>query len=272
MPAAKPELTLGVALREAREAAGLTVEQVSADTRIRATLVRDLEADRFASSGGSVYARGHVKSIASTLRIDAAPLLALFDQAEGSAPVEALLTQPEAVVTTLGGSDFAAAKTASLRPDRRGPRWGVALTGAAAVLIALIGIGSLGGGSGGRSPTALGASPSATPEVSQPTVHATVPPDSTANKPPVTGAQLRVRVIGGKSWVSISNAGGQTLFEGTLGDGQFKDFRDAAKLKVIVGNPPVVSLNCNGRDSGPVAPNSRKVGHFSCTPTGLSST
>ena len=271
MSAAKPELTLGAALREAREAAGLTVEQVSADTRIRATLVRDLEADRFASSGGTVYARGHVKSIAATLRVDAAPLLALFDQAEGTAPAEALLAQTEPVMTTLGGSDFAAAKTASLRPDRRGPRWGVALTGAAAVLIALIGIGSLGGGGGTRTPTALGTSPSATPAPSQPAVEPSQPP-LTANKPPVSGAQLRVRVIGGKSWVSISNAGGQTLFEGTLGDGQYKDFHDGAKLKVIVGNPPVVSLNCNGKDSGPVAPNSRKVGHFSCTPSGLSTT
>lgn len=263
--------TLGAALRAAREAAGLTVEQVSADTRIRATLIRDLEADSFASSGGSVYARGHVKSIAHTLQVDAAPLLALFDAAQGGAPVEVPLAEAEPVATSLGASDFALAKAASLRPDRRGPRWGVALTGAAAVLVALIGIGSLSGG-GGASPAALGGTPTGTPEPSAPAVQPSAPSDITASKPPVTGAQLRVRVIGGASWLSISGAGGQTLFEGTLADGQFKDFRDPAKLKVVVGNSPVVSLNCNGKDSGPVAPDNRKVGHFSCTPAGLAST
>ena len=34
-------------------------------------------------------------------------------------------------------------------------------------------------------------------------------------------------LIGGQSWVSVSNAAGRTLFEGTLQDGQFRDFTDA---------------------------------------------
>ena len=263
-------LTLGAALRKAREAAGLSVEEVSADTRIRATLVRDLEGDRFASSGAAVYARGHIKSIASTLRIDAAPLLALFDEAQGESAAELPLAEPEPVIaTSLGGSDFALSAAASLRPERRGPRWGVALTGAGVVLVALIGIGSLNGG-GGSHPTSLtGGSPSPTPAPTQPTAPATAPPSFTASKPPITGAQLRVRVIGGSSWISISNAGA-TLFEGILSDGQFKDFHDATRLKVIIGNSPVVSLNCNGRDSGPAAANNSKVGHFACTSAGLS--
>lgn len=265
------DLTLGAALRQAREAAGLSVEDVSADTRIRATLVRDLEADRFTSSGGAVYARGHVKSIATTLRVDPAPLLALFDEAQGNPAAELPIELDDPITpTSLGGSDFALSAAAALRPERRGPRWGVALFGAGAVLLALIGIGTLSGGGGSGRQAAL-TGPSATTEPSSPAVQATTPPDITASKPPVTGAQLRVRVIGGSSWVSISNATA-TLFEGILGDGQFKDFHDAVRLKVVIGNAPVVSLNCNGRDSGPVAPNNHRVGHFACTSTGLSST
>lgn len=266
------DLTLGAALRQAREAAGLSVEDVSADTRIRATLVRDLEADRFASSGGTVYARGHVKSIATTLRVDPAPLLALFDEAQGNPAADLPLAVDEpAAPTSLGGSDFALSAAASLRPERRGPRWGIALTGAAAVLVTLIGIGSLNGGGSGRQPTALAGNPSPSAPPTTAATQPAAPPDITASKPPVTGAQLRVRVIGGSSWVSISNAT-TTLFEGILGDGQFKDFRDATRLKVVIGNAPVVSLNCNGKDSGPVAPNNRRVGHFACTAAGLSST
>ena len=269
MPADQPEPSLGAALREAREAAGMTVEQVAADTRIRATLIRDLESDRLASSGGAVYARGHVKSIAATLKTDPAPLLALFDRLDGAAPAEVPLS-PEPAVTSIGTTDFALSKAASLRPERRGPRWGVALGGAAAVLVGLIVVGSLAGG-GGAQPTALASSPSATPEATEPAVQPSQAPDITASKPAVVGAQLRVRVIGGSSWVSISSPAA-TLFEGILGDGEFKDFHDATKLKVVIGNSPVVSLNCNGTDSGPVAPDNHKVGHFSCTSAGLSST
>jgi hypothetical protein len=270
VPAETPEPTLGAALREAREAAGLTVEQVSADTRIRATLVRDLEADRFASSGGTVYARGHVKSIAATLRIDAAPLLALFDAAQGEPADQVPLTsEPLPGPTSIGSSEFALSKVASLRPERRGPRWGVALSGAAVVLVGLLAIGSLTGGSSPRQ-TAVGGTSTPTAEPTEPEA---VPsqPAYQASLPPVTGAQLRVRVIGGASWISIASPTA-TLFEGILRDGDFKDFRDATKLKVVIGNSPVVSLNCNGRDSGPVAPDNHKVGHFSCTTQGLSST
>ena len=265
------DLTLGAALRQAREAAGLSVEDVSADTRIRATLVRDLEADRYGSSGGAVYARGHVKSIATTLKVDPAPLLELFDEAQGNPTPEVPLALDEPTPpTSLGGSDFALSAAAALRPERHGPRWGVALMGAAAVLVALIGIGSLNNGGSGHQ-EALAGNPTPTAGPSTPATQATAPPDITASKPPVTGAQLRVRVIGGSSWVSISNAT-STLFEGILRDGEFKDFRDATRLKVVIGNAPVVSLNCNGKDSGPVAPNNRRVGHFACTSAGLTST
>lgn len=264
--------TLGSALRAAREGAGRTVEQVSADTKIRATLIRDLEADRFGSSGGSVYARGHIKSIASTLRVDPAPLLALYDRAQGPvAPGLPLLAEPapaEAPPTSFGGSAFAAS-AASLTPERTGPRWGLALGGAAAVLVGILGIGYLTSPSGsGQSPTALGSStPTTSPATASPAPVTTPPPDSVASKPAVTGAQLRLRLIGGDSWVSVSN-GTSTLFEGLLHNGEFKDFSDPTRLKVVVGNAFAVNLNCGGKDSGP-AGGSGSVKRFACTSAGL---
>jgi len=262
-------VTLGSALRAAREAAGRTIEQVSADTRIRGTLVRDLESDRFASCGGSVYARGHIKSIAAALHTDPAPLLALFDGAEGTA-VETFL-EPEAVprpMTSFGGSALAAS-TAELQPERRGPRWGIALAGAAAALVGITTVGyfqqsparvtEAGSVGTGRAPAPSGTTPAVGQKPNR---------DSVASKPPVTGAQLRVRLIGGVSWVSISNAT-TTLFEGILQDGEFRDFNDPTRLKVVIGNAPAVNLNCGGRDSGPAGANNRKVRRFACTATGL---
>jgi len=95
-------------------------------------------------------------------------------------------------------------------------------------------------------------------------------PDLSAAKPAVTGAQLRLRLIGGASWVSISNASA-TLFEGILQDGQFKDFRDPQRLKVVVGFAPAVNLNCGGHDSGQAATNAKRVKTFYCTSAGLTS-
>lgn len=258
------EPTLGAALRAAREAAGQTVEQVSAATRIRATLIRDLEADRFASSMGAVYARGHVKAIAAAVHADPAPLLALFDQAQ---PVEEPATVVEVATASapvgFDGSAFAASASA-LRPERRTPRWGTALVGAAAVLLLFMGIGF----ATGSKEAPPSAQPPSTTAPTPTTVVRTPAPDSVASKPAVTGAQLRLRLIGGTSWVSVSNAAGKTLFEGTLHSGQFKDFADPVRLKVVVGNALPVNLNCGGKDSGPAGA-AGKVKRFECTAAGL---
>jgi cytoskeleton protein RodZ len=256
--------TLGAALRAAREESGQSVEQVSAATRIRATLVRDLEADRFASSMGAVYARGHVKSIAAALGADPEPLLALFDKVQKVDEAPTIVEVASATAPRgFDGSAFAAS-AAALHPERRTPRWGMALIAAAAVLLLFMGIGFAKGGR--KSPQTALPAPTTTPTANS-IVH-TPAPDSVASRPAVTGAQLRLRLIGGASWVSVSDALGRTLFEGILKDGQFKDFSDATRLKVVVGNALPVNLNCGGKDSGP-AGGAGQVKHFLCTAAGL---
>jgi cytoskeletal protein RodZ len=258
------ELAFGAALRAAREEAGQSVEQVSAATRIRATLIRDLEANRFASSMGSVYARGHVKSIAAAVGADPAPLLALFDKVQGEDEAPTLVEVASATAPVgFDGSAFAAS-AAALRPERRTPRWGTALAAAGAVLLLFMGIGWATGDKP-TSESAVSTTPTATP--SAPAVVHTPAPDSLASKPAVTGAQLRLRLIGGASWVSVSSAS-KTLFEGILKDGQFKDFSDPTRLKVVVGNALPVNLNCGGKDSGPAGERGQ-VKRFECTQAGL---
>lgn len=283
-----PDASLGAALTGAREAAGMTIEQVSAATRIRSTLVRDLEADRFDSSGATVYARGHIRAIAGAVGAEAAALLAIFDAAQGRptpGPVE--VPAPSRRASRFGGSGPGASGVSSsggvsgggrfggsgfVPPaaaprERSGPRWGVALLGAGAVLVTVLAIGvATGPGRSPAQPDALSTSRPSNPVATAPTAR-TPAPDSLASKPPVTDAQLRVRLISGSSWVSIRNAT-TTLFEGVLAPGQFKDFRDAARLKVIVGNAAAVDLNCGGKDSGP-AGGAGQVLRFYCTKDGL---
>ena len=114
-----------------------------------------------------------------------------------------------------------------------------------------------------------GAGPTSSPTVTPLVLTPTSPPDLSAAKPAVTGAQLRLRVIGGASWVRVRNAAG-TLFEGVLQDGEFRDFQDPTSLKVVVGNAVAVNLNCGGKDSGP-AGSSGAIRRFECTAAGLRS-
>lgn len=74
-------MSIGGMLAEARQEAGLTVADVSARTRIRQALIRDIEQDEFASCGGDFYARGHIRAIAGVVGTDPRPLITEYDAA-----------------------------------------------------------------------------------------------------------------------------------------------------------------------------------------------
>jgi hypothetical protein len=72
---------IGEALRQARRARGLDLEQAADATKIRAQYLDDLEAERFDRLPAPVYARGFLREYADLLGLDAELLVAWFDQA-----------------------------------------------------------------------------------------------------------------------------------------------------------------------------------------------
>lgn len=65
----------GQYLREAREAAGLTVDQVATQLRMPVQVVRSLEQEDWQRLGAPVFVRGQLRSYARLLNVDLAPLL-----------------------------------------------------------------------------------------------------------------------------------------------------------------------------------------------------
>jgi cytoskeletal protein RodZ len=91
-------VSIGGALAEARQQAGLTVAEVSTRTRIGQGLIRAIEQDEFAACGGDLYARGHIRAIATAVGTDPQPLISAYDAGHPSgSPVtleELLKRQP----------------------------------------------------------------------------------------------------------------------------------------------------------------------------------
>ena len=76
-------MSIGETLAAARQEAGLTVTQVSQQTRIRETIIRAIEQDDFSSCGGDFCARGHIRSIAAVVGADPVPLIREYDHEHG---------------------------------------------------------------------------------------------------------------------------------------------------------------------------------------------
>lgn len=74
---------LGAVLRDAREAAGMSEQQVADTLRLPTAVVRTLEANGFQSLPAQAYARGYVRAYARLLELDADALLGEHEQCLG---------------------------------------------------------------------------------------------------------------------------------------------------------------------------------------------
>src|SRR3954451_879301 len=79
-------VSVGETLTRARQERGLSVEDVTAATRIRAGLIRSIESDDFAPCGGAVYARGRIRSISRVVELAPPPPVVEFDRTHWDEP------------------------------------------------------------------------------------------------------------------------------------------------------------------------------------------
>jgi len=251
-------VSVGEDLARAREAHGMSVEDVSSATRIRAGLIRAIEADDFDPCGGAVYARGHLRSIARAIGVDPEPLVADYDRTH---VVEDPMHVP--VPNQPSEPDLAA------RADRRPPNWTAAMAAALVAICVLAAYGLV-----HRSPSHPTAetnnnttpAPITTTSPKPTSAPASVPPSSVAQVPSNVATAL-IRANGGRTWLQVETLTGRLLYQGLLNPGQTKVFRDAKGLRLVIGNAPAVQLVADNHDFG-TPQSSGNVAHVTIQPGG----
>ena len=221
-------------LQQAREAAGLTVEQISAITNIRAGVIRDLEINSVEICGGIAYARGHVRSIAKAINsktgkainIDADVLVAELEASQS--------TESKKIIDQLAENNVAD-KPKEKKRMKFGTLASISATALSVGFIAQVAINNVSSISDGV--TAVSVKKSSTQE-------------STSQIKLPAGVNLVLTGVYGKSWVGISNLDGQVIFNGQITEEQVVAFNDPKILKVVIGNAGAVKLNLNGTDLG----------------------
>ncbi|MHB2022877.1 MAG: helix-turn-helix domain-containing protein [Mycobacteriales bacterium] len=233
-------MPIGETLASARLARQLSVEDVAAATRIRSTVIRAIESDDFDVCGGAVYARGHIRSIARVVGVEAQPLIDEFDRAHGG---------PPGGPATLGLTQFDPKADRS----RRGLRanWWLAAAVSLVVIIAFAATLLVTSPRGGSAPKVTLASPTAVPSPSPRPSPLPSPSSSPSSSPKASpGVSVLARVLSGDSWFSVTNSAGVVLFQGLLYAGQQQQFTAARLLSLVIGNAPVVDLIVNGYNVG----------------------
>jgi len=219
-------VSIGDTLADARRQAGLTVAQVSRETRIRESIIRDIEQDDFSACGGDFYARGHIRSIAGVVGTDPVPLISAYDAEHGP---------PGAI---RAADVFEPSRPVKIR-ERRSPSLSMIV---ALVLLAIIGFGAyrLVSHHGGGKPAAA---PSRRPTASaRPSAHSSASPTPRSS-------DLVIQLTANEDcWVLLtSSSSGSQIYMGVIPAGSSRTWTEKEAVNVRLGNPPGVVLTVDGK-------------------------
>jgi transcriptional regulator with XRE-family HTH domain len=231
---------VGAQLARARVAHGFSIDDLQRRTNIRSTVISALERDDIRPSGGVVYARGHLRTLAQALGLDPTPLLAAFDASHGTASPPVLVSDTDAAEVSLRSSG----------PPATGPRWPLVMAGllVVVIVIALVQL-LLPGKKDGVNPAG-----SVTPSPAKAKV---LTPKATSRAPsllfpvPAQGVTLRIVLTTKPSWLDIKDERGVQLIQRTVApSNQPLDLHAAGQLVATIGDASAAALSCNGHPLG----------------------
>ena len=238
-------MTLGEFLQQARENAGLSVDELAHIVNLRPGLIRAMESNDFLPCGGDTYARGHIRNISQLTGINAQELLAMYD-AEHSVDSRSIHSQ------------LIDNNAAAIRKENRKLSWKV-LVGASLSIVVLIGIAQF----------AIGAidSESATTsmviEKAEPTQTPTPLPTASAAPTATTSTvnnelTLSIAATRGNSNIDVV-IGGVSVYKGPLFQGESKSFVGESSISVYLGNSGDLDLTLNGEKLAPLGERNQEI-------------
>lgn len=264
---------IGDALRAAREAQGLSLDEAAADLRARPEQLRALEEERFSSFGGDVYAKGFLKNYAVELGIDPKPLLDAYrrevshDDAHGSGFVGGVTKPPKergappawivwllAAVVIVAGFAFLSMVGSGVAPPTSRPDEPIGSPPPSA---------DADGATEDGAPADEDEQPAGDDEPTEPTDETEAEPDDDPDDDPAEatepeeetepaepeGVELLV-ALEEASWMRVV-IDGTPVLETIVPEGEVRQYRAEEEIEIRFGNPGGVRVELNGDDLGP---------------------
>lgn len=235
-------MSLGSVIRQARIDAGLSIDDLSERTSIRAGLIKEIESDDFTKCGGETYARGHLRNIAPHIKMDSLLLLELYENEQSLQPrrIQEMLAENNVMTNPVDKKTVSWKTLAGISLST------LALLAAVQIIIS-------------NSKTTTISKPeveSSQMATAQPTLTAeALPTQATETTPALirdtyssgTGVAISVTAVNGTSWLFVSDSNGTTLYSGQVRNGQKINFSASTRISLKVGNAGAVEVSVNGK-------------------------
>jgi cytoskeletal protein RodZ len=237
-------MSLGEFLQGARESAGLSIDELSDRTSIRAGLLREIENNNFIHCGGDTYARGHLRNIAAVISVDAQTLIDLYNN-EHSTEVRNI-------------HDMLVENNVTKIPTERKTISWKSLAIASIVVLAVIAGGQIiiSNSKTTVSPTVI-TSPSATASA-EPSPNSTQT-QTTEVEPSISGElSLTISAARGNSNIDVV-INGESIYKGPLFQGETKSFSAPNSISIYLSNAGDLDLTLNGEKIAPLGARNEEI-------------
>jgi cytoskeletal protein RodZ len=245
-------MTTGSELRDRRESAGLSIEQLASLTSIRMGLISEMESNNFKHCGGDTYARGHLKNIAMRLGLEPNHFVEMYN-AEHSMDQRAI-------------HDLLVENNVSTIPrEEKTLSWKIPALISLAVLV-IIGSVQIVMSNQSSEVVAPVVKESASPEPTE--TETPAPIESAAPTPtaaptetvedaagPVT---LTLSALRGNSFVNVV-VDGKSVLKGSIFQGDEKTFKGKSSISLYLSNPAGVDVTHNGKLLAPLGGQNQEV-------------
>lgn len=229
-------MTTGSELRERRESAGLSIEQLASLTSIRMGLITEMESNRFVNCGGDTYARGHLKNIATRLGLEPNHFVEMYN-AEHS-------MDQRAIHDLLAENNVAA-----IPREEKTLSWKIPALISIVVLLIFASVQIVMSNQGSEVKTPV-VKESATPTpVAEPTE------TSAEVAGPVT---VKLSAVRGNSFINIV-VDGKSVLKGSIFQGDEKSFKAETSISLYLSNPAGVDVTHNGKLLAPLGGQNQEV-------------
>jgi cytoskeleton protein RodZ len=227
-------MSLGSMITKARKDAGLSIDDLSAATNIRGTLLREMESNNFSQCGGETYARGHLRNIAIKLSVEPQIFLTAFED--------------EQMHVDRTMQDLLVENSVMREPkEARKVSWKVLVT-ISVVSLFVAGLAQIIMSNDSAPDIPVAVEESATPTASPEATTATeVVPTEEPTVSTGQGVEVIINAVRAKSWLFVSDSSGRVLFSGQIPQGVTKTFSSDAQLNLKIGNAGGVDVSVNGK-------------------------
>ena len=238
-------MTLGQFIKGARESAGLSLDELASRVSIRIGLLMEMEENDFVNCGGDTYARGHLRNIASHIFVDPQTLIDLYNEEHSSESrkihdmlVENNVTRIPTERKTISPKKLAVASVSVLVAIALGQ---IILSNSTTTVI----------------PVATN-SPSLTASPSPSAVEAAPTPDEITTASVNGEMTLTIAATRGSSNIHVV-AGGKTLFQDPIFQGDTKTFSAPTSISIYLSNAGDLDLTLNGEQLAPLGVRNQEI-------------